>query len=54
MTACSQLATSRASGLPDGKMLPMAGVFAHDEAGVVAKQIAAEIRGRQPTSRASS
>ena len=33
--------------LPDGKMLPKAGVFAHAEAGVVANQIASEIRGRQ-------
>ncbi len=34
--------------LPNGKTLPMAGVFAHYEAVVVAKQIAAEIHGRQP------
>lgn len=33
--------------LADGKMLPKAGVFAHAEAGVVANQIASEIRGRQ-------
>jgi sulfide:quinone oxidoreductase len=32
--------------LPNGKTLPMAGVFAHYGAKVVAKQIASEIRGR--------
>lgn len=37
--------------LPNGKALPKAGVFAHNEAKVVAEQIAAEVRGRQ--SRAS-
>jgi sulfide:quinone oxidoreductase len=31
--------------LPDGKMLPKAGVFAHHEAEVVADEIASEIRG---------
>jgi sulfide:quinone oxidoreductase len=31
--------------LPDGKMLPKAGVFAHYQADVVADQIASEIRG---------
>lgn len=34
--------------LPDGKMLPKAGVFAHAEAEVVAEQIASEIRGSEP------
>jgi len=34
--------------LPDGKMLPKAGVFAHAEAKVVADAIASEIGGRQP------
>ncbi len=33
--------------LPNGKTLPMAGVFAHYEAVIVAKQIVSEIRGRQ-------
>lgn len=33
--------------LPDGKMLPKAGVFAHYEAEVVAEQIASEIQGRR-------
>ncbi len=33
--------------LPNGKTLPKAGVFAHYEAGVVAKNIAAEIRGKK-------
>lgn len=33
--------------LPDGKMLPKAGVFAHAEAEVVADQIVADIHGRQ-------
>ncbi|MCP4203087.1 MAG: NAD(P)/FAD-dependent oxidoreductase [bacterium] len=32
--------------LPNGKMLPKAGVFAHSQAKVVAEQIVAEIRGR--------
>jgi len=32
--------------LPSGKSLPKAGVFAHNEAEVVADQIADEIRGR--------
>ena len=32
--------------LPNGKTLPMAGVFAHYQAKVVAEQIAAEIHGR--------
>jgi sulfide:quinone oxidoreductase len=34
--------------LPNGKMLPKAGVFAHAEAKVVAAQIASEVRGNQP------
>lgn len=34
--------------LPNGKMLPKAGVFAHFEAEIVAKNIAAEIRGIKP------
>lgn len=34
--------------LPNGKMLPKAGVFAHAEAKVVAAQIASEVRGHQP------
>ena len=34
--------------LANGKNLPMAGVFAHYEAGVVAERIVAEIEGRQP------
>jgi sulfide:quinone oxidoreductase len=34
--------------LPDGKMLPKAGVFAHHEAEVVAGQIASEIGGSSP------
>jgi sulfide:quinone oxidoreductase len=34
--------------LPDGKMLPKAGVFAHEEARVVAEQITSEIQGREP------
>jgi len=34
--------------LRDGKTLPMAGVFAHNQAEVVADQIASEIRGRPP------
>jgi sulfide:quinone oxidoreductase len=34
--------------LPVGKPLPKAGVFAHDEAVVVAKNIAAELEGSQP------
>lgn len=34
--------------LPNGKALPKAGVFAHHEAEVVAKNIAAEIRGKEP------
>jgi sulfide:quinone oxidoreductase len=33
--------------LPNGKMLPKAGVFAHYEANVVAEQIVSEIHGRQ-------
>lgn len=33
--------------LHNGKMLPKAGVFAHNEANVVVEQIASEIRGRQ-------
>ena len=33
--------------LPNGKMLPKAGVFAHSEATVVAEQIASEIGGRR-------
>ena len=33
--------------LPDGKMLPKAGVFAHAEAKVVAERIASEIKGRK-------
>ena len=32
--------------LPDGKSLPKAGVFAHNEAKVVAERIAAEVQGR--------
>ena len=32
--------------LPSGKSLPKAGVFAHNEAEVVARQVAYEIRGR--------
>lgn len=34
--------------LPVGKPLPKAGVFAHDEAETVARNIAAEIQGRNP------
>jgi len=37
--------------LPSGKPLPMAGVFAHDEAEVVASRIADELRGRAPRAR---
>jgi sulfide:quinone oxidoreductase len=33
--------------LPNGKMLPKAGVFAHDEAEVVAEQIGSEVGGTQ-------
>jgi sulfide:quinone oxidoreductase len=33
--------------LPNGKMLPKAGVFAHYEANVVTEQIVSEIHGRQ-------
>jgi sulfide:quinone oxidoreductase len=33
--------------LPSGKSLPKAGVFAHGEAEVVARQIADELRGRK-------
>jgi sulfide:quinone oxidoreductase len=35
--------------LPAGKPLPKAGVFAHDQAEVVAKNIAAEIEGSRPS-----
>lgn len=37
--------------LPSGKSLPKAGVFAHKEAEVVARQIADEIRGRKDRAR---
>jgi sulfide:quinone oxidoreductase len=37
--------------LPSGKALPKAGVFAHHEADVVARQIAAELRGRDVRAR---
>jgi sulfide:quinone oxidoreductase len=35
--------------IAEGKFLPKAGVFAHGQAEVVAKRIAAELRGRTPT-----
>jgi sulfide:quinone oxidoreductase len=37
--------------LPSGKSLPKAGVFAHNEAEVVAREIADEIRGREDRAR---
>lgn len=36
--------------LPNGKALPKAGVFAHAQGDIVAKRIAAELRGRPPSS----
>lgn len=39
--------------LPDGRLLPKAGVFAHAQAAVVARNIAAQVKGRNARSRFS-
>ncbi len=45
--AAAEIGDATTIKLPNGKALPKAGVFAHYEAEVVAKNIAAEIRGKK-------